>query len=498
MTTHARTCRPQRRRVGDAMLASRPRLYANGLLFLAVAGTWGYLLLARESPVPVSADFASVPVQPPPGLLGVRSFNGVSTGRLDVPKLRAWCRTYGLPDPPEMHTTEPAVARVLIDAMYEAARKHDAASYGLAGRVLESIQCDRAAEAYFLRATERASGDFRWKYYLGCLAQDAGRDKEALQWFKDAVGIEPEYATTYARMGQIHLNSSNIEEARDAFERYVGLRPDDWLGHVGLARVALAENNAAVASEHIRRAEQRRADDFQVQYYLGKTLAAMGRFERANEHFERAGRLPKGSWFRTRDPLLLESDRLTNSTEALVAEFGRSRESGDWPALTALAEEIVGRRPDDVTMIGNLISLYRKQGRLDKADELLADAIAVQPDSSRLFVLRAEVLFSHKQLDAAVASANEALATNSRILGAYNVIGRARYLQERFGEAEAAMREAVARDPVNAGKLLVLGEVLLARDKRDEAADVYRRVLGIVPNHSVAQSRLALVSAQGR
>jgi radical SAM superfamily enzyme YgiQ (UPF0313 family) len=72
-----------------------------------------------------------------------------------------------------------------------------------------------------------------------------------------------------------------------------------------------------------------------------------------------------------------------------------------------------------------------------------------------------------------------------------NVLAGEFYMQEGdFARAEAEFREIVAKEPDNPWGWYLLGDILAEQGERRGAADCYRRVLGIVPNH--APSRAAL------
>jgi len=417
--------------------------------------------------------------------------NGTNIARMDVERLTTWCRAWGLPDPPNIEVCEPTVVQALLDALQAAAASRSPEAFGRAGQVCESLDCHQAAEWYFHMAADGDPRDFRWPYYLGCIYQLTGRNDEAVRTFNKVINLNPDYALTYARLGQLYLEAGMTTEAQQQFNNYVAKNPHDCLGHVGLGRAALRRKEYDVALDHLLTAISYGQNDFQSHYYLAQVYTALGQIELAEKHFETSARLPRGKWFFLRDPLDQQLHRATDSTQTLMTEFEQSLATEDWEQFTALGERILERRPDDTTMMANLASLYRKQKRYQEAHDLLDRALHIQPDSLRLRGIRAEVYLAELKLDEALVTANDTLRIDSSYAAAHGVRGRALFLLNRLEEAQEAMRRAVELEPTNAGNTLVLGEILRARGQNAAAAECYKKVLELRPNDTTAQGRLA-------
>lgn len=466
------------------------RMIANTLAFAVVViglSYWGWSSLHA----PRVAPGVSAPVAGPPPPRYEQSEAGTRVAHLDVERLRSWCRSAGLPDPPEIQTAEPAVADALINAMGAAAATRAPQAFGRVGRICEALDCFRNAEEYLLRAVRGDPRSFQWPYLLGCVYQETGRREQAIRAFSEALRLNPDYPVAHARLGQLYLEGDRLADAEQHLKRYMALEPKDWLGHIGLGRLALRRKQLDVGLQHLQRAVELGPNDFQAHYYLGKVYAARGETSPAKEQFDLAARLPRGAWFRTRDPLLQEADDLIGGVSSLVQQFERLQDSGDWVAMAELAERIVERRPDDATMMGNLASIYRKLKRFDAAHEMLDRAVALQPDSARLRGLRAAVHFSAGDYRTAAAIARQTIELDPGSALAFNVLARALYMMGRLSEAEPAMRRAVELDPDNAGKVFVLGEMLRADGHAAEAAECYERTLDLDPNHALARENLA-------
>lgn len=416
---------------------------------------------------------------------------------IDVVQVAQWCDAQALPRPPAVDSAEPVVAEALYDALAAAASQRSAESFGQVGRIAESLDAHRSASEYFRLAGDRDGGDFRWPYYQGCAHQALGENQQAIEALEHARAIETTYPTTFARLGQLYLDEGRHEEARDSFRRYMELNPEDFFGQLGLGRLALLDGDLERARKLLDQAAQIRAADFQVQHQLGRLYTALGDRPQAQAHFDAAAALPQGAWFLFRDPLMQELEESAGSAASLHREFERLSETRDWPTLTKLAEEIIGRRPNDATMLLNLAGIYRAQGRFEDAHTTLDRALAMRPEDSRFHCARAETLLAQGEFERSLAAAQSALDIQPGMLRGLVVRGRARLMLRRYAEAELDLRQVAEQFPDDASNLFALGEALRLQGKTSEAVAAYRRVLELQPGFPNAQKMLALLQGTG-
>jgi len=450
------------------------------LLVAAAIGTYA-VIRAGRSP-------AAVP--PPPALSYRTGADSVRVAVIDAAALRDWCAERSLPEPPGITESEPELAEALLAALHRAAAERGADACGEVGMIAEGLDSHASARAYFQLALRANPLDYRWPYYIACVDQITGRMDDAVREFRRSLELEPGYAVTYARLGQIELERGNLALADSLFDAYTGLRKDDWIGLVGSGRIALQRDEPAKALEYLQEAVRRGGDDFQVHRTLGRIHAALGNREEAERHFTRSRELPQGAWFRARDPLDEALHSAGSAVAALETEFERRSASGNWPELTRLAEQILERRSQDVTMMGNLASLYRKQGRYADAHAVLDRGFEVGTDRLRLFLLRSEVALAENDFPRALEAADAALALDPESGRGFGIRGRSLFMLGRLDEAETAMRRSLELQPEDPGNRLVMGELLLRKGDLDAAEAEFRAVLAGGENDH-ARRRLA-------
>jgi tetratricopeptide (TPR) repeat protein len=443
-------------------------------------------------PMPAVATSAS----PPPAPRLTHSPSGGRIAQLDLEELGRWCADHGLPPPPPIRETEPAVAQALLDALWGAARQPGAATLGRLGMVCESLLAHECAEVCLQRAQAADPTAARWPYYLGCIYHHIGRSAQAVEALNRAAALDDGYAMTHGRLAFLHLDAGRDELAQFHARRYVTLRPDDSFGHVILARLDLRRGDAAAALQQALTAQAQAPNDFQVHHCLAQCYQALGRIDEARRHFQRCQELPSGRWFKARDPLLQELDAATSSATVLVTELRERHNAGDWPEAVRLAAQILERRPDDALMMTNLAGYYRELRRFSEARTVLDNARRIQPDLLSIDVATAELDVAEGRYGEAVQRAETIVQRHPSVSRAWSVRGRALALQGDYAAAAQAMQRCVELEPGDAGNTLVLAEMHWALGQLDEAMTLYNRVLELSPGQPLASQRLLQIQEQ--
>lgn len=114
------------------------------------------------------------------------------------------------------------------------------------------------------------------RYNLGLLRLENGREEQALELFRSALGLNPSYVPARHSMASLLCRLNRHEEGLQEYERLLrqGFQSADMLVHMG--RAALALGRADEALQYLERAGFLNPDAPAAFYYLGVVYKAKG------------------------------------------------------------------------------------------------------------------------------------------------------------------------------------------------------------------------------
>jgi Flp pilus assembly protein TadD len=162
------------------------------------------------------------------------------------------------------------------------------------------------------------------------------------------------------------------------------------------------------------------------------------------------------------------------------------------PPQSATAREAAWRE-------NNLGVSFLEQHKHEEAAQAFRRALAAEPTLEVARVNLALALFYVPDVPAAKSAATETLAVLPDSPHLHYLLGLVARLEDRLAEAEARMRKVLALDPGDLGANLGLGQVLIDRERFDEALPFLATAEKAEPwNVSVAYSRAMALARSGR
>lgn len=133
---------------------------------------------------------------------------------------------------------------------------------------------------------------------------------------------------------------------------------------------------------------------------------------------------------------------------------------------------------------------FFKQGRPSDAAQAFARAAKLHPERVESWINLASALLEFKRFDEALLAVERALSLQPENMVSHLILGDVQRLRGKWQEAVASYRKAVSiqRAPLSLNKLAC---ALRAENKGEEAEELYREVLGMNPDYTVARVNLA-------
>ena len=306
-----------------------------------------------------------------------------------------------------------------------------------------------------------------------------GLVEEALSRFEQALESAPGNPEAIEAVGRALLNLGRLEEAEASFLDALEIDPEWVAPRMGLALVALGRDEPFKIVHHLERAIE--ADPGYPESYveLGRYYGYMGEPALAKATFERwTGRHPE------------DADMLINAGLTLfdASDFAEAYAFFEKAVEAATEEE---QRSGALTFRANALDML---GRYDEAVVAYEEVIAETPEwweaHANLGICHAR----NGRMERAEAAFRRGLADCP---GSPEIRDElAAHLLEQGGDLQEALKlseEAVALGRDEIRHLVTLGEVKLALEDDEGAAEAYRAVLALDPENPDAHLELGIL-----
>ncbi len=301
---------------------------------------------------------------------------------------------------------------------------------------------------------------------LGLVLDALRRPPEARESFVHAVGIEPDLAEAQNNLGAALARSGELETARAAFDR--GILANDRLAYLYFNRGLLSLRNGDYREalrdwERARRLDPDAAPDF----VIASVALQGGDYEKAISHFESVD--PGGP--KPATPVDLDDFKPLFAPSGIDdprirKALGQKRRDGRGAAPAAAAEKPVDpkRLSKDYADLGQ-VSFDR--GLDDRAEELLADAIRLDPDNLPAREALGSVYLKRGRAEEAVVVLEPLEQVPDVRADQLVLLADARSEANQLPEAMQLYERAALLDPGNANARIGLGWIQFRANQRD-------------------------------
>jgi Flp pilus assembly protein TadD len=164
-----------------------------------------------------------------------------------------------------------------------------ASPLGVATYVRNSVWKDKVT--LWEDVVRKSPGKPRGQYNLGLAYDDLGRTDEAIEKFRNAISINPNYAKAYNNLGVAYGKKGQNDKKIQALNIALKLEPDFAKAHNNLGNAYAREGRIDEAIEEYRVALRLKPDYANAYSNLGAVYASQGRIDEAIEEFLKALRL---------------------------------------------------------------------------------------------------------------------------------------------------------------------------------------------------------------
>jgi len=312
---------------------------------------------------------------------------------------------------------------------------------------------------------------------LGVALAGRGEIDAALEQFREAVRIKPDYADPYNNIGLAFWRRGDIAAAAEQYRRALQYDPGspETQSNLGLALSRLGQRDAGIA--HLQEALRLDPSFAGAYVNLGNALRDSGRTDEAIAQYEQALRIKPDY-----------ADPYTN-LGAIAAQAGR-RDEALQRFHTALRFD-----PNSVDAHDNLGLLLSQSGQSDAAIEEWRAGLRAEPDDTGVRVHLADALRLADRAEEAITEYEAALQRDATLVEARYHLALLLTQGGRTDEAIAQFEEVLRRRDDYPDAHNDLGVALVQSGRVGEAVPHFQRALALQPDYADAQYNLGVAQA---
>jgi tetratricopeptide (TPR) repeat protein len=303
---------------------------------------------------------------------------------------------------------------------------------------------------------------------------------EALASAQAAVTSNPESAPAHFALATVQSRRREVGEAVKSYTEVLRLNPRAAAAQVELSRLNLASGDRDSALRYAEEARRTEPANVAARIALARTLLARGDLTRAQTEIAELQRgLP--------DAAIVHA--LTGGLQARRGEFAAARKSFE------RAQEL---QPGLIDAVAGLVGLDVQAKQVNNAVARVDNEIARQGEQpgSELLALAAQVYSMSGQPQRSEQVLRRAVAADPRFSAGYGMLAQLYMQQNRLDDAKSEFEGMVKRDPAAAGPRTIVGAILEAQGKRDDARKWYEETMAAVKEAPVAANNLAFIYAE--
>jgi len=294
---------------------------------------------------------------------------------------------------------------------------------------------------------------------LGIAHAEAGRSQEAIEAFKQAIKLKPDYVEAHAGLG---LAYSKIGDKGSALEEYKILKTLD----------------AEMANELLKEIEttDKKLGQLDAEGYLdlGVAHGEAGRYQEAIEAFKQAIKLK---------PDLAEAHY---NLGLAYANLGR------WKEVIETCKQAIKLKPDYAEAHNNLGVAYDELGRNQEAIEAYKQAIKLEPDLAKAHYNLGITYANLGRWKEVIEACKQAIKLKPDYAEAYYNLGLAYANLDRWKEVIEACKQAIKLKPDFTEAHNNLGLAYANLGRWQEAIEAYKQAIRLKPDHAMVHNNLGI------
>jgi tetratricopeptide (TPR) repeat protein len=366
--------------------------------------------------------------------------------------------------------------RVRVAYEHVKAAPRDAARNGELAMLLQAHEQFVNAEAFYRRAKRLDPAAMSWTYYLGIVQQRQSKHEQAVENFREALKIEPDYSPVRLRLADSLLALDKLDESGELYQAVIDKHPGIAEAHYGLGRVLSAKGHMIDSVKLLLRACELSPNFGPAHYALALAYRDVGEAGKAKEHLALYEKDRSGGPVAP-DPLLANVTALRTDASVHIRRGLDLEKAGRTAEAIAEHERAVELDPGIAQTRVNLVILYGRMGNFEKAYQHYLAALDTGGPQAELHYNFGVMAFQKERYKEAQAAFEQALKLNPQYAAAHNNLGYLLQVQGRDEEAMRHYRLGIENDPNHRLAHFYLGRLLARHGRAQEAIAAFEKII---------------------
>jgi putative PEP-CTERM system TPR-repeat lipoprotein len=350
--------------------------------------------------------------------------------------------------------------------------------YTLAGIAYAGLGNQKQTQASFEKALEVRPGDPEASRNLAAIYLGQGNADKARSIFKAVLDHNPNHLQTTISLAELEYKSNQPEKAASLLESAIAKHPDKLEPRIDLVQLYLARNMPGQALAILEEAMKQFPDRPDLIQFAAVAQLKNGAPSKAVALLESA--------------IKLASDNVTlHYNLALAYEQLKQNAKAMAEIDTALKLD-----PNHVSSKFVKARLMASGGQLDAAEKLLKELESSNPDRPEILELKGRIAAAQKRPEVAIALFESALKVNKESPLLVIDLALAQKQAGKIDASFATFNTWVDKHPTDISVRSVLADLLLDNGRLDEAQKRYTEIVKLQPERAGAWNNLAWLLAQ--
>lgn len=181
---------------------------------------------------------------------------------------------------------------------------------------------------YYFHEIEKIDGEERTELFFsppanihlgkGTKHYDNGEYEQAIEEFKKAIEIKPDFYQAYHNLGLSYASLAQYQDAKNSFEKTIQIKPDSAETYKSLGKVCIALKNYDDSLFYYKKYTELNPNDAQAYFDIGMIYNILGNAEQMIHYFEEAVKV---------NPNFAEAYSGLGSTYLFLKQYNKAREN---------------------------------------------------------------------------------------------------------------------------------------------------------------------------